>query len=93
MRLLANDLGPAKIVFLCYSFPSREVTALLDQLALRPDIGGISNYSHSTLFQVQFGSRVMTLNNRSSDFLAERIKRIRPPFVSPLGSAKRFVTL
>jgi hypothetical protein len=89
MRLLANDLGPAKIVF--YAIPSREV--FLDQLALRPDICAILNYSHSTLFQVQFVSRVMTLNNRSSDFLAERIKRMRPPFVSPLGSAKRFVTL
>jgi hypothetical protein len=75
MRLLANDLGQAKTAFLCCPFRSREVTAILDQLALRSDICGISNYSHSTLFQVQFVSRAMTLNNRTSDFLAERIKR------------------
>jgi hypothetical protein len=75
MRLLANDLGPAKITFLCYPFPSREVTALLDRLALRSDICGISNYSHATLFQVQFVSSAMTLNNRSADFLAERIRK------------------
>jgi hypothetical protein len=75
MRLLANDLGPAKIAFLCYPFPSREVTAVLDRFALRSDICGISNYSHSTLFQVQFVSRAMTLNNRTSDFLAERIRK------------------
>jgi hypothetical protein len=93
MRLLANDLGPAKIAFLCYPSPSREVTAVLDRLALRSDIGGISNYSHSTLFQVRFLSRAVTLNNRRSDFLAERIKRMRPPFVSLPGSTTRLVTL
>jgi hypothetical protein len=75
MRLLVNDLGPAKTTFLCYPFRSREVTAILDRLALRSDVCGISNYSHSALFQVQFVSRAMTLNNRTSDFLAERIKR------------------
>lgn len=67
MRLLANDLGPAKIAFLCYSFPSREVTTLLDRPVLRPDICGISNYSRLTL-QVEFVSRTTTLNNRSADF-------------------------
>jgi hypothetical protein len=61
MRLLADDLGPAKSTFLCYPLFSREVTAILDRLALRPDICGISNYLHSTLFQVQFVSRPMTL--------------------------------
>jgi hypothetical protein len=75
MRLLANDLGPGRIAFLCYPFPSREVTALLDRLALRSDTCSLLNYSHSSLFQVQFVSRAMTLNNRGSDFLAERIKR------------------
>jgi hypothetical protein len=75
MRPLANDLGPAKISFLCYPSPSREVTAVLDRLALRPDGCGISNSSRSTLFQGQFVSRAMTLNNRRSDFLAERIKK------------------
>jgi hypothetical protein len=73
MGLLAN--GPAKIVFLCYLFPSREFTALLDQLARGSAICGRSNYSHSTLFQVQFVSAPMTLNDRRSDFLAERIKK------------------
>ena len=72
MRLLANDLRPAKIAFLCYPFPSREVTAVLDRLALRPDICGISNYSHLTLFQVQFVSRAITLNNRISVFWPEQ---------------------
>ena len=75
MRLLANDLGPAKTTCLCYPFHSREVTAILDRLALRSHICGISNYSHSTLFQVQFVSPSMTLDDRTSDFLAERIKR------------------
>jgi hypothetical protein len=75
MRLLASDLGPAKIGFLCYPFPSLEVTPLLDRLGLRPDTCGLSNCSHLTLFQVQFVSRAMTLNNRRSDFLAERIKK------------------
>jgi hypothetical protein len=75
MWLLVNDLGPAKTTFLCYPFRSREVTAILDRLALRSDICGISNYSHSTLFQVQFVSHAMTLYNGTSDFLGERIKR------------------
>jgi hypothetical protein len=68
MRLLANDLRPAKIAFLCYPFPSREVTVVLDRLALRPDICGISNCSNLALFQLQFVSLAMTLNNRRSDF-------------------------
>jgi hypothetical protein len=33
------------------------------------------HYSHSTLIQVQFVSRAITLNNRTSDFLAERIEK------------------
>jgi hypothetical protein len=68
MRLLANVLRPAKIGFLCYPFPSREVTAVLDRLALRPDICGISNCSNLALFQVQFVSRAISLNNHISDF-------------------------
>ena len=68
MRLLANVLRPAKIAFLCYPFPSREVTAVLDRLALRPDICGISNCSNLALFQVQFVSRAISLNNHISDF-------------------------
>ena len=70
MRLLANVLRPAKIAFLCYPFPSREVTAVLDRLALRPDIDicGISNCSNLALFQVQFVSRAISLNNHISDF-------------------------
>src|SRR4030095_10425135 len=33
------------------------------------------HYSHPTLFQVQFVSRAITLNNRTADFLAARIKK------------------
>jgi hypothetical protein len=33
------------------------------------------HYSHSTLIQGQFVSRAITLNNRTSDFLAERIEK------------------
>lgn len=74
MRLLANVLRPAKIAFLCYPFPSREVTAALDRLALRPDICGISNCSNLALFQVQFVSRAISLNNHISDFWREQKK-------------------
>jgi hypothetical protein len=74
MRLLANDLGPAKIAFLCYPIPNREVTAVLDRLALRPDICGISNCSNLALFQVQFVSRAISLNNHISDFGREQRK-------------------
>ena len=93
MRLLARDLRPAKIAFLCYPFPSREVTAILDRLALRPDIFRISNYSHSTLFQVQFVSGAMTLNNRRPDFLAERITENASTVRFVAGPRKGYVTL
>jgi hypothetical protein len=91
MRLLANDLGPAKIGFLCYPFPSCEVTPLLDRLALRPDTCGLSNCSHLTLFQLQFVFRAMTLNiyNRPPFFSGANEKRLHPRFALRVGPAKR----
>ena len=43
------------------------------------------HYSLSTLFQVQFVSRAITLNNRTSDFLTERIKKNAPTVRSAAG--------
>ena len=46
------------------------------------------HYSHSTLFQVQFVSRAITLNNRTSDFLTERIKKNASTVRSAVKSAR-----
>ena len=100
MRLLANDWGPAKIGFLPDPSPSRKNPAVLDRLVLRADIRSISDDSRSTLLQVQVLSPVIILNDRTSDFLTERLRKnastlatVKRTRVSLLGSANRFVTL
>ena len=47
------------------------------------------HYSHSTLIQVQFVSRAITLNNRTSDFLAERIEKNASTVRSAVGILRR----
>src|SRR5207248_10390981 len=74
MRLLVKDLGPAKIAFLSDPSPSSKIPAVLDRVVLRRNICSISNDSRSTLFQVQFLSHELTMNNLTPDPLT-RMKK------------------
>jgi hypothetical protein len=74
MRLLANDLGPAKVAFLCYPFRSREVRPFWidsqsDHISAAPRMTRIQ-----LSFKSKFVSREITLNNLASDPLT-RLKK------------------
>ncbi len=74
MRLLANDLGPAKVAFLCYPFRSREVRPFWidshsDQISVHIDLLPFNSVSSPVRFPCSNSKYCI------SDFLTERMKK------------------